>query len=326
MMNASVSTKAVSATALDSDLRALCESAWHSAAVPLTIRRFVEESGVDRPGAAMKLATDLLLGAYNEGQRDPSTPISVERLCDLAGAALIGKRPRGRRSDDYSFESYKRRVGHTGKLYFDGLRATIKIPDHVDPNTARVSVAHEIGHLLIHRRGTGYDKATLRLQSSPEEEALAEYCARLLLIPTYVWSPSLPEENLARYAITQSSLTRVTLHAAVTRLGDPDVVTAGVRGAILWRINSQVSRSESISARLTPHWHLCPKAFVPVRKCKARDGSLIAQVAGDNRARAQSGIEEVSIGSFVGSFRIDAFACGTIDDGTRLVLSIFREL
>src|SRR5262249_41739932 len=157
----------------------------------------------------------------------------------------------------------------TGKLLFDGSKVSIRIPDHLSHERARISVAHELGHLLIHRRGEGYDEATIRLPSSPSEESLAEYGARLLLMP----SPQFNHRNLAEHSLIQSSRSRVTLHSAVLRLGDPDVEPYDVVGAILWRMNSGVSKNLPLGSRLTPQWHLCPGYFVPVGKCRARYGS-----------------------------------------------------
>jgi hypothetical protein len=272
----------------------------------------------------MKLATDLLLSTYQPHIDEHSVPITVERLCDICGATLTGIRPKPRDAAVYSLESWQSRQGHTGKLSFDGSRVLINIPEAVDYLTARLSVAHELGHLLIHRRGKSYDEATLRLHSSPEEEALAEYAARLLLIPSSLCSLT-QETNLAEYAITQANRMRVTIHSFVVRLGDPDVASGPVCGAILWRMHPSVPAWEPLNARLTPQWHLCPDAFIPIRKCKARPGSLVAQLAAAGTPAAMSRLEDVSIGSFVGHFQVDAFAWGSVEDGTRLVLSVFRD-
>jgi hypothetical protein len=51
----------------------------------------------------------------------------------------------------------------------------------------------------------------------------------------------------------------------------------------------------------------------------------VAQVAAAQASVAKSELEDVNIGSFVGQFRNDAFAWGSVEDGTRLVLTIFRE-
>jgi hypothetical protein len=272
----------------------------------------------------MKLATDLLLSTYQARINEYSVPITVERLCEICGATLTGIRPKPRNATVYSIDSWESRLGHTGTLSFDNSQVSIKIPEGVDYLTARLSVAHELGHLLIHKRGGSYDEATFRLGSSPEEETLAEYAARLLLIPSCLCSPD-PETNLAEYAITQANRMRVTIHSFVARLGDPDVAAVAVRGAILWRMHPSVPKSAPLNARLTPQWHLCPDAFIPIRKCKARPGSLVADVAAIEAPTTMSRLEEVSIGSFVGHFQVDAFAWGSVEDGTRLVLSLFRE-
>jgi IrrE N-terminal-like domain len=310
---------------LDAQLRPLTDPNWSRLNSPLSVRRFVDEFGKESPGAAMKFAADLLLAAYGHRPGQDSLPIEVEKLCQLCGADLKGVKPKARTSSAYSMKNDRPRSGHTGKLYLDRSKASIKIPDDVDHSTARLSVAHELGHLLIHRRGSEYDEATMRLGSSPEEEALAEYCARLLLMPSACWLPQATGSNLAEYAIERASQMRVTIHSAVTRFGDPDVTSVRVRGAILWRMNPAISAFEQIEARLTPQWHLCPGAFVPVRKSKARAGSVVAQLADAGRPAGQSRLEQVEIGSFVGYFRVDAFAWGSVQDGTRVVLSLFME-
>ncbi|HEY6352248.1 MAG TPA: ImmA/IrrE family metallo-endopeptidase [Candidatus Angelobacter sp.] len=222
-------------------------------------------------------------------------------------------------------DEYRSRAGHTGKLYVHDSQVTIRVPEEIAFETARISVAHEIGHVLIHRRGNDFDHATIRLPSSPEEEALAEYAARLLLLPVGVFQPPLGV-NLAQYAVEQAGTAKVTVHSAVSRLGDPDIFVPGIIGAILWRINPNIPESHPVSSRLTPQWHLCPGHFVPVKRCKARAGSLIARVADSPSAVSLSAIETVSIGTFVGTFRVDAFGWGSIPQGTRLALAIFRNL
>jgi len=76
--------------------------------------------------------------------------------------------------------------------------------------------------------------------------------------------------------------------------------------------------------RLTPHWHLS-NAFIPIGKCSARSGSLVADLAEKDIPTQGSRFEEVSIGGLVGKSIVDAFAWGTLSSGTRLVLSIFRD-
>ena len=314
---------ALTRTIFDPDLSALCKNEWQTRTVPLAISRFVEECGADRPSSAMKMITDSLMFRYSEGRHLLIEPVSLKRLCDILNVELIKNAYPERRFSNNGFEG---RTGHTGRVSFSGSRATIKIPKGVDSRTERVSIAHELGHLLIHSRADGYDKATLRLPSSTAEESLAEYCARLLLIPSSLFASPPANSNIAQYVYNQRYLMNVTLHSSMMRLGDPDVTPCGARGAILWQLNPAVSKNEAMSARLTPRWHLCPGSFVPIGKCKARNGSVVAEVASVGSEIGESKVEDVRIGTFVGTFQIDTYAWNSIKDGTRLVLSIFREV
>jgi uncharacterized protein DUF955 len=310
---------------LDSQLLSLSTRESQGTEMPLAIRRFISEYGEQRPTLAMKLATDRLLSSYFDSPDSSKLPISVERLCSLCGVELVGNRPSGRPRSGYSIIEHRIRTGHTGRLAIRDLRLIIRIPDEIDFETARISTAHEIGHVLIHRRGAQYDPATMRLPTTAEEEALAEYAARLLLLPAAFFQP-LSERNLAEFAVEKAGIFKVSVHSAVSRLGDPDIPNTGIKGAIFWRINQDLPGSSPLHKRLTPQWHLCPGAFVPVRRCKARIGSLVAELADWPSPKAGSDIQSVNIGTFSGTFRVDVFAWGSVAEGTRSVLSLFREL
>lgn len=180
----------------------------------------------------------------------------------------------------------------------------------------------------------------LLLGATQEEEALAEYAARLLLLPYGPETPKIgmavkgldseAEEpvavpSLAGRCVATAGRARVTLHAVILRLTDPDYGVKGVQAAILWRLNPRVPADAPIEERLTPQWFASDGAFIPVGRCRARPGSLVAEVAGMGDERA-SGIrsEEVDIGSLKGRLTVDAFAWGSVRAGTRLVLFIAR--
>ncbi len=97
-----------------------------------------------------------------------------------------------------------------------------------------------------------------------------------------------------------------------------------VRGAILWKLNPSVPSKSALAERLTPAWRLCPGAFIPIGKCKARKDSLIAELARATGSSSDVRIENVKIGSLEGVFRVHGFAWGSIAGGTRLILSIFE--
>jgi hypothetical protein len=75
-----------------------------------------------------------------------------------------------------------------------------------------------------------------------------------------------------------------------------------VRGVILWRLNSEIPFDAPLNLRLTPQWHICPGAFIPVKRCHAGSSSLVATLASlPERHAAGSRVEQVQIGSLKGT-------------------------
>jgi hypothetical protein len=328
--------------ALDLELEKVLAHSAPQRDFPLAVRRFMHETGMSQPEEAMQCASLQVLrlyaatisddvGAYppvSQIEDDRSftvpVPVSVERLCFVTGVDLMGaprRRDRSVNKSDREIGSYQ---DHAATVEFATPRPVIRLSPNIGWNRGRVAAAHEIGHVLIHRRDSEYDQATIRLGSTPAEEALAEYAARLLLLPRGTHQRFLQgaaDDNYAALCVRISQRTNVTIHAAVARLGDPDAGNRQIRGAIFWRMQRNADRE--IQDVLTPHWHLCPSAYIPVGKCKARRGSLIAELAQNTEPLAGTRIEQVNIGSLAGEFSIDAFAWGSVLDRTRVVLSIF---
>ena len=306
--------------ALDPALSRIFRSPLDSASdYPLAIRRFLSCMHAQHPTGAMEQAATSLLDKYVSVHADLLEPVSVERLCSVAEVDLTGMRP-VRRSSPVLHVGSPVRNGPTGFLDFTQMRPLIRIPPNIEFERARVTVAHEIAHVLIHKREHGHDDATVRLGSSDVEEAIAEYGARLLLMPVRLNLSPASDENLAVWSVRKARRARVTVYAALARLGDPDMQNREVRGAILWR-----PRSDSLDSTyesLSPYWHLCSDTFVPIGRCKARRGSLVSELAAHSGQLASTSIEQVHIGSLEGHFRVDAFAWG--EGNARVVLSVFR--
>jgi hypothetical protein len=295
--------------------------------VPLAIRRFTSEAGSDCALEAIQLTTAGVAAkyrnAYGDGQR-----ISVRLLCQLMGVRLYGVPTRTQLLNTYG-TSINRGVGgsHSGYLEFTSPEPTVTVPPGVDYLRARIGVGHELGHVLIHRRRSGYDEATIRLGSSPIEEALSEYAARLLLIPKIPFDSirESPPKNVAEACLRVASAADVTVHSMISRLGDPDRRFVDIVGAILWRIggNRKGDTGDELPA---PYWHLCPGVFVPLKRGKARKNSLVARLfMSTERSAVDSARENVSIGTFTGEFLVDGIAWGSRASGSRLVLSVFRQ-
>jgi len=308
---------------LDADLYKVVQSELRSTEFPLAIRRFAEFAKKPRATDALIEAVDQVLQKYQHGT-GLKLPVSVRALCKLMDVKLARPLPSQQASANYTDSSSRALSGHTGLLRLEDSRPVIEIPRHIDYEVARLSVAHELGHLLLHRRGNELDEVMLRMPADPFEEALAEYAARLLLLPRVMWHEFHASTNLAEYAVTQSSTAHVSVHAAVARLGDPDLVRINAQGAILWRELPEAKSFWPMHERMTPWWHLCPGAFIPIRKSKARSGSLVAILAAKPGAHKESRIEDVDIGSFVGIYMIDAFAWGSFERRSRSILTVFR--
>jgi uncharacterized protein DUF955 len=290
--------------------------------MPLALRRFQDCWQSSNSITAVQSATKKVGTEYAQLFPCGSHVVRVSRLCEMLGIGMTGLRSQLRYKGHYlAADPLLPRPGHSGTVRFSRKHAPfIAIPEGVDGYRARVSVAHEISHVLIHRRGDTYDDVTTKLPSSREEEALAEYGARLLLLP------SEPEriENLAEHAVRWARYAEVTVHAAACRLGDPDQNLPPLRGLVLWKINPKIPTTATIAERLTPAWHLCPGAFVPIGRCKARPDSLVAELAMASGSAAGIVAEDVRIGSLLGCFKVHAFAWGSLLSGTRLVLSVFE--
>ena len=315
--------------ALDPALANLGRKEREGGQLPLTLKRFREHCGdLSVIGAMQRAAADVL--RHYARQMPRRTPrISADMLCRICEIAVEGAIPshsRGRNTYSVSGGS-QQHPGHTGAIYLDPHRSRIRLPPGLDRARARVAVAHELGHYLIHRRGGTLDALTIRLPSSVEEEALSEYAARLLLLPEPLGRQESTGENVASRCLEIAHSSDVTLHSAAARLGDPDhPERSGLKGIILWRLHPKVSADQPVPARLTPQWHLCPDVFIPIQRCHANRDSLIAELASRDGTTASGTREElVNIGSLKGSYRVEAVAWGSVRRGSRLVLAAFLE-
>ena len=310
--------------ALDLQLDSSMRDEARGEVMPLALRRFQNRWESRDSASAIQQATAAVLTTYHQLFPSASPVVRVSRLCDIVGVHLTGLRPGSRATPSYAVaDSSSRHVGHSGSVRFSrqGM-PSIQIPEGVDGYRARVAAAHEIGHVLVHKRGDGYDEVTTRLPTSVQEEAIAEYAARLLLLS----AGGARVRNLAERAVRWASDAEVTVHAATCRLGDPDQSVPLLRGAVLWKMNPRARSGSTLAERLTPAWHLCPGAFVPIGRCKARPGSLVTDVASEPVYAGSVRTEDVHIGSLSGTFRVHAFSWGSVAAGTRLVLSVFKSL
>jgi hypothetical protein len=292
---------------------------------PFPLREFMEFTAVDTPAAAAQKAVTNLLANYFTKYPEATDLISVTRLCDLVGIEIRGRLPRistkqARQSDLLESNT------HSAKLTFDNGRPVIEVMDSRAP-LARVSAGHELGHYLIHLRNGYISLDTLRASSSPEEEALSEYIGRLLLMPCPHFNMYLrPSANYSIECLSTASRAHVIMLSSAARMMDPDHLQSPIKGIILWKLHPNKPSDLPVAERLTPFWHQCADAFVPIRKCHAKQGSLVASLAALGEDRSSVSEEDVQVGSLVGRFRVDAYSWGSLRAGTRCVLSVFVKV
>src|SRR6266478_414649 len=246
---------------------------------PPTLQRFVHEFGamnpVDAAQIAAKTVMDRYAAAYPYNDRDA---ISVRYLCKLLDIDLRGNVPKMLPSrSNPRFGSYGESDDRpAAALLVFNRRATIDVAAP-NPLRARISVAHEIGHFLIHSRGQEIDNSMMHSEVTTEEEILSEYIGRLLLLPTELFHFQFTRQrSMAVACITAARDAAVSFNIATSRISDPDQALPSLKGAIFWRLVPGSPTHLPVEKRLAPFWHLCPNAFVPIRKCHARHDSVIA--------------------------------------------------
>lgn len=305
---------------------------------------FARRRGCKDPLMAMRDACEHLVAEYERRFSTGTGIYGVGNYCKLLNVDLVGRR---RSPDTASLQStagYRHRHGGgTAHIRLSGRRPKIVISADMSRDQARVAVAHELGHLLIHRHDSSIHPETSRVPSTPAEEALSEYAGRMLLMPGTLSHDQqsqrpielehsadrlqldmFPSKSSVLACLQEAGQRNVTLFASAARHGDADR-HPDLHGAILWTMDSRVDPALPVYSRLTPAWHHCGTAFVPIRRCTARKNSAVdkaAAVTGQHNAIVEK-IESVSIGSFSGKYRVEAFAWGSVPRGTRRVLSFF---
>lgn len=298
--------------------------------LPTVIRRFCEWHGTEDVVCATTQATRRLLEIRPNPEVDAQY-VSASKLCDGAGVSLKGKRPRGPQRPYYAVGTPRSKPkGVDGIVLLRKGTSSIRIPNVRDRNRARVTVAHELMHIIMRQRDGVLDPSVASAPRTDEEDAVAEYGARVLLMPSTLGFTASAACNAAENWVRLSGARQVTVYCAAARAGDPDVGNSRMVGAILWRLDGKVHEPSLVAESLTPQWFLgFPGSYVPVANCHARHGSVVANVAagvGNLSADAGRDTEDVQIGTVSGQFEVEAFAWGALEMGTRLVFSLFSQL
>lgn len=79
---------------LDPELHTVLEKEQRDEPFPLSLKRFAQQHGTERPVHAMRAAAGSLLFRYSNEFGPKSSPVAVERLCGIVWSRTCGKAPR----------------------------------------------------------------------------------------------------------------------------------------------------------------------------------------------------------------------------------------
>lgn len=306
--------------------------------LPFPVQTFCTWHNQKSPVAAMeKVVEDLLVncGQKSETGFDCSTfATNIGEICRFLGIDVRGPQPSVPSKSVYSTSGSRgdkiSKPAVSGTLQLVDGKPVVYVPNKTDLPHRRLSVAHEIGHYLMLWKGDRVDRSAAGFSSTQEEEELAEYAARLILLPKFALAvPS--GFGVAKSCIYLAGRRCTTVWSAARRMGDPGIAQNNLRAIVLWRLNPEVLACEPLHKRMTPQWFIGEKIYIPVKKCHAGFSSLVANLAAkESGEKPVEGVAEemVSIGSlksFNNKMSVDAFAWGSVSRGTRLVLSVFFE-
>jgi Zn-dependent peptidase ImmA (M78 family) len=235
-----------------------------------------------------------LCGAYS----DECPPFPLERLLKRFGVAAVRERPLDRDAC-LRLES--------GRIFID---VNIMYP----LVRRRLSIAHEIGHLIVNEFSPRE-----ALGSHSEDPAIESLCNRLAS------SLLVPHDAVVEYFDRQQTLgdwqERIrcaTVLGAASRFGvSVDAVASRVfhdldmapeAAAIVWRYTENMSKPGSEKAiRVASTWHRRKNDYIPRNKTVPRD-SLIARAF--EHSDTLTGTERLSLGTLRGLFRVEAQGFG----------------
>jgi Zn-dependent peptidase ImmA (M78 family) len=247
-------------------------------------------------------------------------PYSLKPLVEHFGVCDIRERPLDR---DACL------ISESGRLFIDvnSLYPLVR---------KRLSIAHEIGHLIVERCSP--ERTTLGIDEDPGIEGLCNRLAAQLLAPDWALRRSLSSERA--FSNWQIPIRCATVLRAASEFGiSVDAIASRIFSelswaqetvSVIWRYSENSARPGSEEAlRVASTWHSKQtKVYVPRNKT-APQGSAI------RRASEQTGVfcanEDVSLGTLRGQFTVEAAGFGTQRNmenraSVRSVLSLFSPL
>jgi len=231
------------------------------------------------------------------GWADP--PFPVQPLLDKFNISEVRERPLN---------------GDARLVYRDG-RLIIEVNPLFPPNRRRLSIAHELGHLILNRC-SGRD-VLFADHGDPVSERLCDRIAGELLAPEWAvrrffeatpslapWQEPVRCSTLIRAAVAFG----ISVDAMACRVLH-DIALAPRTLGIVWRFSRNSSRSTSERAlRATSAWHsMTDVGFIPLNKTAPSD-SIVAKAFREEGSYSRK--EELHLGRLRGNFSVEAAGFG----------------
>lgn len=229
---------------------------------------------------------------------DQRPPYPIERLLKRFGVAAIRERP----------------LDRDACLRLESGRIFIDVNIMYAPTRRRLSIAHEIGHLIINQFSP--QEALGSHSENPAIESLCNRLATNLLAPDEaIFEYFEHEQTLGQW---QERIRCTTVLGAASKFGvSVDAIASRVfhdlgmapgAVAIVWRYMENLSKPGSEKAiRVASTWHQRENDYIPRNKTALRS-SLIAR-AFESR-NTLTGTENLSLGTLRGAFRVEAQGFG----------------
>ena len=193
---------------------------------------------------------------------------------------------------------------------------------------ARATIAHEIMHSLF---STVNNKRPGNLSSDYIEEVLCDYGAAKFLVNDHVLRNELssPSTNIADRVVYLSDYFKVPKTYIAYRifdvLGENNV--KNISSIVEWQLDNGPEIAE-----IVPYWSVSENSYIPSpktkKKCTAKKDSIIYQTFFSKNEtevdfNISSDVENVSIASLKGVYKIFVCAFGRLESRTRYAISVF---
>lgn len=133
-----------------------------------------------------------------------------------------------------------------GRLVTTDGGGTIRVKEGLNPGRRRFTVAHEIGHYILHptkRLNHSDDTTNFRIWNDPSEEAEANLFAAELLMPEFLFRKAITKDDpslgfMDSVASAFKTSTMATAFQYTVYSKEPVAMVVSVDGKIKWRVQS----------------------------------------------------------------------------------------